>query len=120
MNEEDIQATLSAQVDEIDQPELAACVKDHLVRPRLEDREWDYGVEGQTFPCWICLEDRDLNTAIAFCDEGFGPADPWGLISIDGKHTSMGMDSGWFATLEDAVRDSMFWDGENPDGYEVN
>jgi hypothetical protein len=31
----------------------------------------------------------------------------------------MGMDSGWYAYLEDAVRESMAWEGENPPGYEV-
>ena len=109
-----------AQIDRIDQPELVACIEHHLVPPRLENRAWDYGAEGQTFPCWICLEDGPSNTAIAYCEQGFGPADPWGLIFIDGEHTSMGMDSGWFLTLEDAVRDSMFWNGEDPDGYEVS
>jgi hypothetical protein len=32
---------------------------------------------------------------------------------------SLGMDSGWFAMLEGAVRESMAWDGDNPPGYEV-
>jgi hypothetical protein len=33
---------------------------------------------------------------------------------------NMGMDSAWFASLEDAVRESQAWDGENPADYEVS
>jgi hypothetical protein len=29
----------------------------------------------------------------------------------------MGMDSQWFISLEEAFRDSMAWDRENPPGY---
>ena len=116
----EFESLLAAQIEHIEQPELRHCVEEHLVPPRLEERAWDYGQEGQTFPCWICLEDRQSNTAIAFCEQGFGPTYPWGLLFIDGEHTSMGMDSGWFVNLEEAVRESMFWDGENSAGYEVS
>jgi hypothetical protein len=33
---------------------------------------------------------------------------------------SIGMDSGWFSSLESAVRDSFIWDQPNPEGYEVS
>jgi hypothetical protein len=32
---------------------------------------------------------------------------------------SMGMDSQWFVSLEDALRANPAWDGENRPGYEV-
>jgi len=32
---------------------------------------------------------------------------------------SIAMDSAWFASLEDAMRESMAWDGPNPEHYEV-
>lgn len=120
MDEDTFQTTFSAQVDRIDQPELVACIEKHLIKSRLEDREWDYGDVGQTFPCWICLEDRRSNTAIAYCEQGFGPTNPWGLLFLAGEPSSLGMDSGWFTTLEDVVRNSMFWEGKNPDSYEVS
>jgi hypothetical protein len=31
----------------------------------------------------------------------------------------IGMDCGWFPTLEAAMRDSMAWDGSNPPDYRV-
>ena len=119
MNRSRLEEIVSAQIESIEQPELVACLERRLVPPRLEHRGWDYGEDGQTYPCWICVEDRATNTAIAFCEEGFGPTDPWGLLFIEGEHTSMGMDSSWFPSLEEAVRDSMFWDGGNPPGYEA-
>ncbi|CAG0933531.1 hypothetical protein TFLX_03094 [Thermoflexales bacterium] len=75
------------------------------------------GKKGQTYPCWIVLEHKESNTGIAYCDYGFGPKDPWGLVFLSGD--SMGMDSGWFSSLEDAFRESMAREGPNPPGYEV-
>ena len=43
---------------------------------------------------------------------------PWGLLWLT-KYPNIGMDSGWFVTLEDAVRQCMAWQGENPPGYEI-
>jgi len=64
------------------------------------------------------IEHRESNTGIAFCNQGFGPAYPWGLVFLSGEHMSIGMDSGWFISLEQAMRDSMAWDEPNPEGYE--
>jgi hypothetical protein len=79
---------------------------------------WDHGEPGDTYSCWSVLEHHASNTAIAYCEQGFGPTYPWGLLFIR-DHLSMGMDSQWFTSLEDAVRESMAWDGVNPPGYEV-
>jgi hypothetical protein len=65
------------------------------------------------------LEHPPSNTGIAYSPQGFGPSDPWGLVSLSGDHMGIGMDSGWFPTLESAMRDSMAWDGSNPENYEV-
>ncbi len=90
-----------------------------LVKPRCEYREWDYGEEGLEYPCWIVADHGPSNTCIAYCEHGFGPSFPWGLLFIAGDHLSMGMDCGWYSNLEDAFRESMAWDGDNPVGYEV-
>ena len=65
------------------------------------------------------LEHSPSNTAIAYCEQGFGPSDPWGLAFLSGEHMGIGMDCGWFSTLESAMRDSMALDGANPENYEV-
>jgi hypothetical protein len=76
-----------------------------LVSPKIELRDWDYGSPGQQYPCWIVLSDAEnSNTAIGYCEYGFGPRCPWGLLYCgdDPKHQSMGMDTGWFPTFLEA------------------
>jgi hypothetical protein len=50
-----------------------------------------------------------------YCCVGFGPANPWGLVGLDAD-ASMGMDCAWYASLEDAIRESMAWESEYPRG----
>lgn len=107
------------QVRSIAQPELAMLACRLLVPPRLEQRPWNYGAEGEHFPCWLVLEHQPSNTGIVYCAHGFGPSYSWGLLFLSGQHMSMGMDSAWFASLEDALRNCAAWQGENPPGYEV-
>jgi hypothetical protein len=71
-----------------------------------------------TYPCWTVLEHVPSNTGIAYCAEGFGPTDPWSLVHLTGPHMSIGMDSGWYVSLEGAMRESKAWDIPNPEGYE--
>jgi hypothetical protein len=113
-----IEALVEDEIGRIEQPELVALARKLRIPARLEDVPWDYGNEGQTYPCWIVLEHLPSNTAVAYCSQGFGPSYPWGLLSIS-EPRSMGMDSQWFVSLEDALRASPAWDGENPNGYEV-
>jgi hypothetical protein len=115
----EVERLVGDQIARITQPELLLLIESLRVPPRCELRAWDYGRRGDAYPCWIVLEHRASNTAVAYCVRGFGPSYPWGLLFMDGPHMSMGMDSGWFTTLEDAVRESMAWEGDNPAGYEV-
>src|SRR3546814_4621244 len=39
---------------------------------------------------------------IVYCESGFGPERPWGLVHLGGQHMSMGDDSGWFPIFLDA------------------
>jgi hypothetical protein len=72
------------------------------------------------------IEDAPSGGEIAYCEYGFGPHSPWGLVS-SGKHQSMGMDSGWFKTFLDAFLGSRasielpIWRvfGEEPDGKRI-
>jgi hypothetical protein len=83
----------------------AALMRRLLVAPRNELRSWDYGLN-VSYPCWIVGEHHPSNTAFAYCEQGFGPRCPWGLLNLSGEYLSMGMDSGWFSSMEDAVMDS--------------
>jgi len=74
-------------------------IRSILVEPTIVMRDWDYGSVGQQYPCWAVLEHIPSNTGIAYCQEGFGPSAPWGLVFLSGERMSIGMDSGWFATF---------------------
>jgi hypothetical protein len=99
-----VDALVDAQLAAITDPAVLPFVARLRVAPRQEVRTWDYG-EPHEYPCWIVVEHRPSNTAIAYCAQGFGPRAPWGLLFLTGRR-SMGMDSGWFSSLEEAMRDS--------------
>src|SRR5258708_7548558 len=82
-------------------------IRNLLVSPERQMRDWDYGEPGDAYPCWLVLAERSSNTGIAYCESGFGPANPWGLLFLEGKHMSMGMDSGWFDRFLDAYFESI-------------
>jgi len=119
LNVHTVTELVNREVAKIVQPELLDVIRKFRVEPRCEQRAWDYGEKEQSFPCWVVVEHKASNTCICYCENGFGPTYPWGLLFILGAHLSIGMDSGWFRTLEDVVRESAAWEGENPPGYEV-
>jgi hypothetical protein len=81
-------------------------VRELLIEPEPVLRDWDYE-KGQQYLCWTVLK-HDSGTGIAFCENGFGPKCPWGLVWLEGKggYRSMGMDSAWFTTFVQAYFDS--------------
>jgi hypothetical protein len=114
---EQIRTLVAVQLQQISQPECRLSLERFLVEPRLHQRNWDYGKEGESYPCWMVAEFPGTDTGIVFSEHGFGPSYPWGLVLV--SEPWFGMDPGLFASLEDAFRNSGGWDGENPPGYEV-
>jgi len=115
----DISSRVEQELKQISDTKLVNRIRELLVTPHPVERAWNYGARDEHFVCWTVLEHHPSNTGIAYCLQGFGPSYPWGLVSLSGSHMSIGMDSSWFESLEDAMRDSMAWDGPNPEGYEV-
>jgi hypothetical protein len=113
----DVERLLASELARITQRDLVELVQRLRVKPRCENRPWDYGRAGQTYPCWIVFEHVQSNTCVVYCSRGFGPRCPWGLLFLQ-EHLGMGEDCQWFTSLEDAVRDSMAWEGDNPPGFE--
>jgi hypothetical protein len=101
----EIQLSIERELSHLKDSRVLAHIRGLLVRPLAIERKWDYGTKGQTFPCWTVLRHENSDTAIAFCDLGFGPGSPWGLIS-ESVSLSMGMDSAWFPTFLGAYFDS--------------
>ena len=65
---------------------------------------------GETLDGWLVFDDPGERTGIVYCDRGFGPKSPWGLITPGEACPSMGMDSGWSRRFMDAYLDSFFGD----------
>lgn len=80
---------------------VTAHVRALLVEPTITMRRWDYGREGERYACWTVLRHPASNTGIAFCEQGFGPRSPWGLVFLEGDEarTSIGMDCSWYTTF---------------------
>lgn len=110
---------MDREIQRIGDPRVAEKIRELAVTPYPVERLWDYGRPEERYSCWTVLEHAASNTGIAYCLEGFGPSDPWGLVFLSGPHMSIGMDSAWFASLEDAFRESMAWDEPSRGGFEV-
>ena len=86
---------------------VRAHIQSLLVPPTPILRDWDYGTPGEAYPCWAVLNHVASNSGIAYCEYGFGPRSPWGLVKLSGtSHMSIGMDSGWFVSFLEAYFDS--------------
>jgi len=115
----EVRALVEAQIATIRDEALLTRIRELLVPPHAVVRAWDYGTPDEAFTCWTVLEHPGSNTGIGYCPQGFGPQYPWGLVFLSGPNMSLGMDSGWFRSLEDAMRESMAWEGPPIPGYEV-
>ncbi len=102
-----IRALVANELAGVSEPSVKAYIGSLLVEPQIVMRQWDYGEIGEVFPCWSVLNHSRSNTGIAYCEYGFGPKNPWGLVGLSGSdHKSMGMDCGWFPTFLEAFFDS--------------
>jgi hypothetical protein len=94
---------IERELDSLNDSRVVKHVRGLLVQPTSVIRAWDYGAPDEAYPCWSVLEHPKSNTGIAYCEQGFGPRDPWGLVFLAGsEHMSIGMDSGWFPRFLDA------------------
>lgn len=122
MDESTVRSLVSEEMTKISDEKLKRALNDYLMAPRACLLDWDYGhihteFPEPRYPSFIVAEFPESGTGIAYSEYGFGPRYPWGLIWL--KQLRYGMDSGWFASLEAAFRESMAWDEPAPPGYEV-
>jgi hypothetical protein len=96
---------LEGEVAAITDPDLRGSVLALLTEPVLMSCAWDYGLPGESYPCWKVAEDQSRGVGIVRCEQGFGPRTPWGLVWLQEPTPTMGQDSGWFATFREAAAD---------------
>lgn len=103
-----LKALVESDLSLLSDGRVLAHIRSLLVSPKPVLRSWNYGVDGEQYPCWTVLEHPASNTGIAYCENGFCPTSPWGLVFLQGSEAqmSMGMDSGWFSTFLQAYFDS--------------
>lgn len=77
-----------------------------LPEPRPSKLAWAYGEPQQTFDGWIFLQECGVPAGIAYCEDGFGPKAPWGLVYTNEDVPDMGMDSGWYRAFMEAYFES--------------
>jgi hypothetical protein len=108
-NAKALSALINLELTSLSDSRVVEHIRGLLVEPKPILRAWNYGDVGDKFVCWSVLEHTASNTGIAYCEEGFGPRLPWGLVFLEGNEarTSIGMDSGWFTTFLQAYFDSM-------------
>jgi hypothetical protein len=56
----------------------------------------------------MIAESKNYDYGIVYCDFGFGPSCPWGLVFL--SKNNIGADYCWYAHLEDAFADSRLVD----------
>ena len=100
-----LKALVESELVAISDARALARIRMMLVEPEVLLRSWDYGNAGERFPCWTVLRvPPPRGFDIAYCQHGFGPAFPWGMVSAD--ELTIGNDSGWFETLVEALSSS--------------
>jgi hypothetical protein len=104
MNPDILKALVEDELARMADAWVGSHIRSLLTEPKPVLRDWDYGEEGQQYVCWIVLEDHASKTGIAYCENGFGPTAPWGLIGLE--DSSMGMDSSWYTTFLQAYFES--------------
>ena len=107
LSQSDVQDLLNKELEAIQDPSLVEQMKALLIMPNHMDREWDYGEEHRTHPCWTVMAHPMTNSGIAYSAEGFGPTHPWGLVFLSGDMMGMGLKAAWFETFEIAFKESM-------------
>lgn len=90
---------VDAELGKLGDQRVERYIRDFLVEPRPENRDWDYGEPGQQYVCWTVLQHPPSNIEVAYCENGFGPQAPWGMLFLTGEFISMGMDSQWYPTF---------------------
>jgi len=108
INGDALKALIDRELTALLDPRMAEHIRRLLVEPRIVLRNWAYGEPSEQYPCWAVLEDSESGTGIAYCEQGFGPRCPWGLVWLDGdgRQMSIGQDCGWFPTFLEACFES--------------
>jgi hypothetical protein len=104
---QDLELLTANEIARVSDSRVVAHIRGLLVEPHIMLHDWDYGEPGQQYPCWMVLDDPKTGAKIAYCEHGFGPANPWGLVGpVKRPRPAIGMDCAWYTRLLDAYFES--------------
>ena len=109
MTSDEIVALIQNDMRTVNDVRVSRYITSLLITPPLRQLlSWDYGLPKDAFDGFLALDHPKSGTGIAYCEQGFGPAAPWGLISTrrDELPPSMGTSDGWFPRFLDAFFES--------------
>jgi len=110
-----IQALVARELEDTSDGQCRGQLASLLVELSFQELSWEYGALGATRLCCIVAKAADGNLAVVYCEDGFGPTEPWGAVSL--AEASMGSDDQWYGSLYDAAIGAGFC--ATPPGYEV-
>jgi hypothetical protein len=112
---EGVRSLLGDELARVSDPARRVSLAALLLPPSKINLGWDYGMRGERLDCWHIGRSPDGGVLLVYCEQGFGPAFPWGFVFP--LEDSMGMDSQWHSGLEDAAINAGLLPA--PDGYEA-
>ena len=96
-----MKALVSSELERVPETGCKDRLAGLLVEPSFVPLAWEYGAIGATRMCCIVARLEDGDQALVYCEDGFGPREPWGAISLGAA--SMGGDDQWYGSLYDAA-----------------
>jgi len=96
-----MKALITAQLERIPDADCRDHLARLLVEPTFISLAWEYGALGATRLCCVVARLEDGERAVVYCEDGFGPQEPWGAVLLG--EASMGDDDQWHGSLHDAA-----------------
>ena len=96
-----MKALITAQLERIPDTQCRDHLARLLVEPNFISLAWEYGALGATRLCCVVARLEDGERAVVYCEDGFGPQEPWGAVLLG--EASMGDDDQWHGSLHDAA-----------------
>jgi hypothetical protein len=96
-----MKALATAELERVPDQECRERLARVLVEPAFVALAWEYGALGATRLCCVVARLEDGERALVYCEDGFGPQEPWGAVLL--SQASMGDDDQWHGSLYDAA-----------------
>lgn len=111
----DIHGLVAAELSNVADPARRNALKAVLVPPQRLSLKWGYGQPGERYDCWLVGLSPNGQLRLMYCERGFGPDYPWGIVPV--AEERMGMDCDWHVGLEHAAINAGIL--PPPDNYEI-